>query len=133
MNAAFVTPRGRVVLVARDVVMIVAVVLAAIGAPSAFAIALAIGVAVVLAWGYATLHFPRKVTWDDVAVTFAAHGRAHTFAWRDVRVHVRRFLVKDRVFVRFTPSSPWRGRYWLLAEMRGFDALLRELDARAQR
>jgi hypothetical protein len=51
--------------------------------------------------------------------------------WRDVkRVHVRRFLVRDRILVRISPAPTWRGRYWLLASIDGFDALVSELESR---
>ena len=36
------------------------------------AVALAIGIVVVLAWGIATLHYPRRVTWNEERITFAA-------------------------------------------------------------
>jgi hypothetical protein len=35
------------------------------------------------------------------------------------------------VLVRLEPSSPWRGRYWLVDSIAGFDALVTALEARA--
>ena len=132
--AAYVSARARMAVAAQDIVLVLALVVLATGRPSAFTVALGAGIVTVLAWGMATLHFPRRVTWDDAAITFSAHGRAHTFAWRDVaHVRVRRFLVRDRVLVRLLPSPPWRGRYWLLANMEGYEALVAELEARAAR
>jgi len=131
MKTAEVSSSARVALAVQDAVLVVALVMViATGARTAFAIALAVGVLVVLAWGFATLHFPRKVEWDDETITFSALGRSHTFVWKDVRVRVRRFLVRDRIFVRLAPAPPWRGRYWLLAKMEGYDALVAELERR---
>jgi hypothetical protein len=97
----------------------------------AFSTALAAAILLVLAWGFATLHFPRRIEIDSEGVTFAAYGRAHRFLWRDVkRVRVRRFLMRDRVLVRIEPSPPWRGRYWITEKIAGFDDLVRELEKR---
>jgi len=94
----------------------------------------AAGIVVVLAWGYVTLHVPSRVEVSSGGVSFSRYGRTHAFAWRDVaHVRVRRFLVKDRVLVRLSPSPPWRGRYWLKDSLDGYRALLRELEARASR
>ena len=87
---------------------------------------------IVLVWGAVTLHFPSRVAIDVDGVAFGRYGRAHRFAWKDVqRVRVRRFLVRDRVFVRIEPSGgTWRGRYWILDSIDGFDRALAELEAR---
>ncbi len=87
---------------------------------------------VVLGWGIVTLHFPSRVEIDEEGVVFARYGRAHRFAWEDVeRVRVRRFLVKDRVFVRIEPSGgAWRGRYWVGDGIAGFDRIVSELEGR---
>ncbi len=132
-RAAYVSPGARVAVAAQDIVLLLALIVLATGTPSAFTIALGAGIVTVLAWGIATLHFPRSVTWDDDAITFAAHARSHTFAWKDVaHVHVRRFLVRDRVLVRLLPSPPWRGRYWLLANMEGYEVLVAALEDRTR-
>ena len=99
---------------------------------SAFARAFAVGAPLVLAWGAVTLHFPSRVELTADGISFHRYGRAHAFAWKDVRgVRVRRFLVGDRVLVRILPSSPWRGRYWILESIDRFDDLVRALEARA--
>ncbi len=119
----------------RDVVLLAALGLA-LGSRTHGTLGLLLGVAipVVLAWGLLTLHYPSTVELDDEGITFRAYGRAHTFAWRSIeRVRVRRFLVKDRVLVLLSPSPPWRGRYWLLDSIDGFDELVRALEARAAR
>ncbi len=125
--------RGRYVtrVLAQDGVVALAAMLALLrGGP--WGLALGVAAAASLAWGLATLHFPSKVELTDASVTFTAYGRAHAFAWRDVaRVRVRRFLVRDRVLVRLTPSGAWRGRYWLTDGLDGYDALVRELERRA--
>jgi hypothetical protein len=85
----------------------------------------------VVAWGALTLHFPAKVDVDETKVVFSRYGRAHTFAWRDVeRVRVRRFLVKDRVLVRLEPSPAWRGKYWIVDSVSGFDGIVAAIEAR---
>jgi hypothetical protein len=89
---------------------------------------------VVLAWGVVTLHFPSRVDVDDEGVAFFHYRRVHRFAWKDVaRVRVRKFLVKDRVLVRLEPSAAWRGRYWIVDSIEGFDALVAAFEARATR
>jgi hypothetical protein len=99
---------------------------------AAVRVALLAAIPIVLAWGAATLHMPARVDVDDDGVTFHRYGRAHRFAWQDVtRVRVRRFVVRDRVLVRIDPSGPWRGRYWLLDAIDGFDDLVRQLESRS--
>ncbi len=89
------------------------------------------GIPVVLAWGLLTLHFPSRVEVDDEGIAFSHYGLVHRFTWRDVaRVHVRRFVVRDRVLVRIEPAPAWRGKYWLLDSLEGFDALMASLAAR---
>jgi hypothetical protein len=85
---------------------------------------------IVFGWGLATLHFPAQVVIDEEGVRFARYGRAHRFAWKDVeRVSVRRFLVRDRVLVRIEPSGgAWRGKYWILESIDGFDRAVRDLQ-----
>jgi hypothetical protein len=86
----------------------------------------------VLAWGAVTLHFPSRVEIDDGGLAFHHYRRVHRFAWKDVtRVRVRRFLVRDRVLVRIEPASAWRGKYWILDSIDGFDALVAALEARS--
>ena len=93
-------------------------------------LALGAGIALVLAYGFATLHFPSKVEIDSRGVAFHAYGRRHQFPWTEVeRVSVRKFVVRDRVLVRLSPSPPWRGRYWLLDSMNDFDGLVRALES----
>ena len=91
-------------------------------------------IAIVLAWGAVTLHFPSRVEIDPEGVTFARSRRAHRFGWKDVRgVKVRRFLVKDRVLVRIDPAGgAWRGRYWILDSIEGFEGLVQELERRGR-
>jgi len=97
------------------------------------ALALCAAIPLVFLWGFVTLHFPSRVEIDDRSVTFHAYGRSHRFLWSDVRtVRVRRFLVRDRVLVWLSPSPPWRGRYWLLDSMQGFDALVKSLSSHGQ-
>jgi hypothetical protein len=92
---------------------------------------LLVGIPVVLAWGAVTLHFPSRIELDDEGIAFLHYGRAHRFAWRDVtRVHVRRFVVRDRVLVRIEPAPAWRGKYWILDSLEGFDSLMAALAAR---
>jgi hypothetical protein len=85
---------------------------------------------IVFGWGLVTLHFPAQVAIDEEGIRFARYGRAHRFAWKDVqRVSVRRFLVRDRVLVRIEPSGgAWRGRYWILESIDGFDRAVRDLQ-----
>jgi hypothetical protein len=125
--------RYRAAIVGQDVVLALALALAALAAPSSrLASALVVAIPAVLAWGLLTLHFPSRVEIDDRGIAFCRYGRAHRFAWADVdSVHVRRFLVGDRVLVRIVPAPAWRGRYWLLESLRGFDALVGALEARA--
>jgi hypothetical protein len=95
---------------------------------------LASGIVLALTWGYATLHVPSRVEIRADGISFSRYGRIHAFTWRDVeRVRLRRFLVKDRVFVRVSPSPPWRGRYWLRDSLSGYDALVKELEGIARR
>jgi hypothetical protein len=100
----------------------------------ALALALSAAIPVVIAWSVLTLHLPTRVDIDDEGITFSAYGRDHRFHWRDIeRIRVRRFVVRDRVLVRIAPSSPWRGRYWLIDSIGGYDALLRTLEQTSAR
>lgn len=119
---------------AQDLALVVAfVALALFGGSTPVSRVILAAIFGVLAWGFATLHYPREVTVDDEGVRFRAYGRSHAFAWRDVTaVSVRRFLVKDRALVRLAPSPPWRGRYWLLQGRggAGFEEVVRALESR---
>jgi hypothetical protein len=122
-------PARRALAIATDLLLLgIAIAIPLTRAGGSLSIVLSIAIPAVLAWGVLTLHNPRSVEIDDQGITFAAYGRAHRYAWSSVQVHVRRFLVRDRVLVRFTPSPPWRGRYWLLDALDGYDALVRQLE-----
>ncbi len=94
-------------------------------------LALALGVAIplIIGWSLITLHLPSRVDIEPDGISFSAYGRQHRFAWRDIdRIHVRRFIVGDRVLVRIAPSTPLSGRYWLMRSLTGYDELLRALE-----
>jgi hypothetical protein len=98
------------------------------------AIALAVAIPVTIAWSVLTLHLPSRVITDEDGVVFSAYGREHRFAWRDIeRIHVRRFVLRDRVLVRVLPSPPLRGRYWLFDSIVGYDAAVKRLEQRDRR
>ncbi|HMI87706.1 MAG TPA: hypothetical protein VK550_26650 [Polyangiaceae bacterium] len=99
----------------------------------ALALALAAAIPAAIAWRLLTLHVPSRVEVDGQGITFSAYRRTHRFNWRDIeRIHIRRFIVRDRVLVRITPAGPWRGRYWLMDTMDGYDVLLRQLEERGR-
>ena len=135
MTTTFVYPRSRYLagLVLQDVMLLLALaILPIVPPPQPLAGALAVALPAVLAWSFITLHFPSRIDVSETGIAFHRYGRVHRFEWRDVeRVRVRRFIVRDRVLVRITPASPWRGRYWVLDSIDGFDALVKELEARA--
>ena len=98
------------------------------------AVALAVAIPITIAWSVLTLHLPSRVDTDDDGIVFSAYGREHRFAWRDIqRIHLRRFVVRDRVLVRIVPSSPLRGRYWLVDSLGGYEATVRTLEQRVRR
>jgi len=97
-------------------------------APGRLTPLLAYAAAFVVLWNVVTLHYPRAIEVDDRGIAFSGYGRAHRYEWSAVeRVHVRKFLVRDRVLVRITPSPPWRGRYWVLSAIEGYDKLIATL------
>ena len=97
------------------------------------AVALGAAIPAAIAWSLITLHLPSRVHVDPTGIAFAAYGREHRFAWGEIeRIRVRRFIVGDRVLVRIAPSSPLRGRYWLIDSMDGYDQLVRALEERAR-
>lgn len=130
----FAYPRARYIagVLGQDILLASLLVVLVIVRPSAaFALPLAIATGAVLAWGVFTLHFPSKVEVTGDGIAFFGYGRVHRFAWTTVdAVLVRRFLVKDRVLVRLRPSSAFRGRYWIVDGIDGFDALVAELERR---
>jgi hypothetical protein len=113
-----------------EILLVIALaVLVALVRPGPFRSAMLIAIPLVVAWSFATLHMPTRVDVGDEGIAFFAWGRAHRFAWRDVdRVYVRRFMMKDRVLVRFTPSSAFRGRYWILDSIAGFSELVEQIE-----
>jgi hypothetical protein len=117
---------------ASDLFLVLAfIVLMALGPRGPLSTALAAGIPIVLGWGILTLHFPRRVEMDGENIAFFGYGRVHRFAWHDIeRVRVRRFVVRDRVLVRITPAPPFRGRYWLVDTLDGYDALVSALERR---
>lgn len=129
---AYSRRRWLVSVVGQDFVLLGVLVWLALARPAGpFPKALAIGIAVTLAWQLVTLHYPSRVEVNEAGVAFFAYGRVHRFAWDQIReCRVRRFLVRDRVLVRVLPSSPFRGRYWILDSIEGFEPLLASLKAR---
>ncbi len=129
---AYARGRWLVSVVGQDLVLAsVLAWLALARPPGPFSKALAIGIVVTLAWQLITIHYPSRVEVSDAGVAFFAYGRVHRFAWDEIReCRVRRFLVRDRVLVRVLPSSPFRGRYWILDSIDGFETLLTSLNAR---
>jgi len=131
MLFAYPRPRWIARVVAQDALLVLALGFAAYrGGP----LGAVLGAAIVAtaAWGLVTLHYPSRVETTADGISFSAYGRTHVFRWADVtRVHVRRFVVRDRVLVRLSPSTPWRGRYWLTDGLDGFDVLVQELERRA--
>jgi len=126
-------PRARLrAWIATDLLLIAVALYLALSRPEGtLGYVLAIAVPAVLAWGVLTLHYPREVEVDEHGVRFSAYGRTHRYEWTAIeRVHVRKFLVRDRVLVRMIPSPPWRGRYWILSTIDGHDELLRTLHSR---
>jgi hypothetical protein len=101
-----------------------------IDAPAGVRALMLAAIPLVLAWGAVSLHFPSRVEIDAGGVAFARYGRVHRFAWKEVRrLRVRRFLLRDRVLVTIEPSGgAWRGRYWILDSLRGFEHLVAVLD-----
>jgi hypothetical protein len=86
----------------------------------------------VLAVNVITLHFPREVEVDAAGVRFRGYGREHAYAWSDVRVRLRRFVVRDRVYVRIEDVRSGRRRgYWLVASLSRYEALVAALAERA--
>lgn len=134
-SRAFSYPRPRRFAAhAQDILLAVVLAVAlASGLRGGFAVALASSAAAALLWGVLSLHFPTRVTVDDEALVFHGYGRSHRFARRDVAaVLVRRFLVRDRVLLRVVErrgTRPWRGRYWVLDSIEGFDELVAALPS----
>jgi hypothetical protein len=130
----FTYPRGRWLLRAagQDALLVATIGLTlGLGPGGPLSTILCLGCAAVLAWGITTIHFPSKVELTPDAVAFHGYGRSHTFSWADVeRVRVRRFLVRDRVLVRISPTTAFRGRYWLTDALSDYDALVHELERR---
>jgi len=120
--------------IAQDVGLLLALAVGFILHPEgALAGALAAAIPVTIAFSLVTLHLPSRVDVDQEGIAFSAYGRRHRFAWRDIeRIHVRRFIVRDRVLVRLVPSSALRGRYWLIDSLKGYDSLVRELEDRGK-
>jgi hypothetical protein len=115
---------------AQDAGLVIALtVILALHPEGALAIALGAAIPAAIAWSLVTLHLPSRVDVHPEGIAFLAYGREHCFAWRDIeRIYVRRFVVRDRVLVRIEPSTPLRGRYWLMDSLEGYDALVRTLE-----
>lgn len=130
-----VYPRARrIAAIATDLLLAsVAIGIPLTRAAGSLTIVLSIAVPCVLLWGAITLHYPRVVEVDAEGIAFGGYGLVHRYTWSSVTVHVRRFLVGDRVLVRISPAKPWRGRYWILDVMEGYPALLAELETRTPR
>jgi hypothetical protein len=127
-------PARRVALIATDLLLLgIAIVVPLTRTAGSLALVLSIACPCMLAWGIVTLHYPRSVELDEQGITFGGYGRAHRYPWSAVQVHIRKFLVRDRVLVRVTPCPPWRGRYWILDAIDGYSTLIAELEKRSHR
>jgi hypothetical protein len=127
-------PRARWIhdAVAQDLALVLALgAILALHPEGPLALALGVAIPATIAWSLLTLHLPSRVDIDHDGIVFSAYGREHRFAWRDIeRIHVRRFIVRDRVLVRVAPSTLLRGRYWLIHSIEGYEALVRALERR---
>ena len=129
---AYVRARYLTRVLLPDLVLVAAFGLALASGNAVLATALGAAVPVVLVWGVVTLHFPSRVVVSGAGIAFSAYGRSHAFAWEEIqRLHVRRFLVRDRVLVRLGPAPAWGGRYWITDGISDFEGLVRALEARA--
>ncbi|MBV9949851.1 MAG: hypothetical protein JOZ69_23620 [Myxococcales bacterium] len=126
--------RGALALAGQDALLVTALVVLALLRPhEALSRALFAAVPMVLGFGVATLHHPARVELDDQGIAFARYGRVHWFSWREIRqIRVRRFLARDRILVRISPSTALRGRYWILSSIERFDELAAAIEARAR-
>jgi hypothetical protein len=131
----FATWRRRAWLLGQDALLLVAFAAALILRPAdLLTLALAVAAPLVLLWGVVTLHFPNRIEVTSRGLAFSGYGRTHRYTWDQVeRLHVRRFAVKGRVFVRVSPAPAWRGRYWITDAMEDYERLVAALEARAQR
>ena len=127
-------PRGMLALAGQDVLLVAALTLLPLVGPHAtLPIALFVAIPLVLGFSIATLHYPSRVEIDDEGICFARYGRVHRFVWREIdRIHVRHFLMKDRILVRIAPSTALRGRYWILDSIEGFAELVKAIEARSR-
>lgn len=126
-------PRARYVtaILLQDVVMLLAMVMG-LWQSGPLATALLVAAPAAMLWGVVTLHFPSSVTIDDRAIAFSRYGRTHRFLWRDITsLKVRRFLVRDRVLVRISPSPAWSGRYWIFETIGGYESLISILESKS--
>lgn len=122
-------PSRRAAAIATDLLLLgIAIAIPITRAAGSFSIVLSIAIPCVLAWGVVTLHYPRSIELDEQGITFGGYGRVHRYPWSAVQVHLRKFLVRDRVLVRLTPCPPWRGRYWILDAIEGYEALVTQLE-----
>jgi hypothetical protein len=113
--------------------LIALLALLALHPSGALLMALAAAIPAVVVWSRLTLHRPTRVDIDEEGIAFAAFGREHRFAFRDVEcILVRRFVLRDRVLVRIAPAPALRGRYWLRDSLHGYAAILAKLDERAK-
>jgi hypothetical protein len=121
-------------VLAQDCVLLLGLTILLVLHPQgALALALGMAIAATVAWNLVTLHLPSRIELDEDGIAFAVYRRAHRFAWRDIRrIHIRRFVVRDRVLVRITPSTAWSGRYWLYNSLDGYERLIQSLDERAK-
>lgn len=122
--------RAAFALVGQDVFLVAALVVLAIGSPHAkLSISLLFAIPLVLGFGVATLHHPTRVDVDDEGIAFARYGRVHRFAWREIdRIRVRRFMTRDRVLIRISPSTGLRGRYWIFQSIDRFAELMATIE-----
>jgi hypothetical protein len=123
---------SRIRCLAEDAVLLAIPIIAAFASSSFLWLLAGAGLAI-LAFNAITLHFPREVAIDDEGIRFRAYGREHAYAWTACRVKVRRFIVRDRILVRFEDRDGRRRSYWLLSRLAGFDALAEAVAARAER
>lgn len=88
-------------------------------------------VPVILLSTFVGLHQPTRVVIDEEAIRFGAFGREHIYRWKDVRrLRLVKAFLGERYYVQIGEPGLFRGRYWIGAQIEGYQELIAFLQSK---
>ncbi|MFD2829982.1 hypothetical protein [Corticicoccus populi] len=102
------------------------------GSESAFAQVLIYGSSLLLLSSVVGIHTPSWIKFDDDKIIIHAFFVTHEFYWKDLSfAQIRLYKPTGKLYLRLGTKNILKGRYWISADMEGFDQLFDDLKEKS--